>query len=84
MSLYCLECWNRITHTKNNANKYIMTDYDDLCEGCGEYKPVILYEKRAYYSYKFRFVIIPLIILGKLLTFPYWVYKAIRLRKKHK
>ena len=37
MAEYCLDCWNKLNGSDDNEKRY---DYD-LCEGCGEWKPVI-------------------------------------------
>lgn len=40
MAEFCLDCWNRI-HGAHCAPKGVKTDLD-LCEGCGQQKPVIV------------------------------------------
>jgi hypothetical protein len=38
----CLDCLNRITGTANSPKKYIISKDFDLCEECGQMKPVII------------------------------------------
>jgi len=43
MAEFCLTCYIRDCKPENVSTEYAkLTDYDDLCEGCGEYKPVVL------------------------------------------
>ncbi|MGN0629378.1 MAG: hypothetical protein ACI4IW_07095 [Oscillospiraceae bacterium] len=42
MAEFCLECWNRLNGTNDPEEKYIFSDEPDFCEGCGEWKPVIV------------------------------------------
>ena len=44
---FCLDCWNKINHTKLTEEDIIIDDEMDLCEGCGELKYVIIkYRKK--------------------------------------
>lgn len=52
MAEFCLDCWNRIMGTNDPSKKYIISKEVDLCEGCGEYKPVIIRMKDRYYFFK--------------------------------
>ena len=45
MAEFCLDCWNSINETNHSKNRYILTDDLELCEGCGEYKQVIIAER---------------------------------------
>ena len=82
MAEFCLECWNRINGSNDSKRKYILSKDLDLCEGCGEYKSVIVMERREYYLYKLRFLVFPFkiifvvaIFLWRLVTLPYWLFK---------
>lgn len=82
MAEFCLECWNRINGSNDSKRKYILSKDLDFCEGCGEYKSVIVMERRGYYLYKLRFLTFPfkiifvvVIFLWRLLTLPYWLFK---------
>ena len=48
MSEYCLDCWNEINETNDPKEKYILSKELDLCEGCGEWKPVIIRANSLY------------------------------------
>lgn len=41
MAEFCLECWNRLHHTQETSQEVTLTNYLDLCEGCGEMKQVV-------------------------------------------
>ncbi len=55
----CLDCLNKINGTNDSAKKYIISKDCDLCEECGEWKRVVVVERKYYYLYKFRIIIIP-------------------------
>lgn len=48
MAEFCLECWNKLMDTNDPQKKYILSRELDLCEECGEWKPVILRIRRRY------------------------------------
>ncbi len=82
MAEFCLKCWNELNGTEDSESKYIMSDDVWLCEGCGEWKKVIVIERKSYYLYKFRFLIMPikfigivLFVLWRLVILPYLVFK---------
>ncbi len=74
MAEFCLECWNRINKTNDDPKKYIISKDLDLCEGCGEWKNVIIYEKKAYYQYMFRFIVIPFKVICKIKYLVWWIF----------
>lgn len=88
MAEFCLDCWNEINKTNVDEKKYIISKDLDLCEGCGEWKPVIIMERKAYYIHKFRYFILPLrvicIFIWKLLLLPYLVFKYYKHKDKDK
>ncbi len=45
MAEFCLECWNRINKRNYTECDYLLSEDLDLCEGCGQYKQVIIREK---------------------------------------
>jgi hypothetical protein len=63
MAEFCLDCWNRINETNDPPGKYIISKDLDLCEGCGEYKPVIVIEKKYYYLNWLRKIFFPLRVI---------------------
>lgn len=48
MAEFCLACWNKIMDTNDPPKKFILSRNLDLCEECGEWKPVIIRVKRRY------------------------------------
>ena len=89
MAEFCLDCWNKINGFEDDERKYIMSKDLDLCEGCGEWKSVIIMERKAYYMHKFAFVTIPIKIIGyfvyfiwRLLILPYLMFKHIKIKNK--
>ena len=75
-------CWNKINGNKEDERKYIILKELDLCEECGEFKPVIIMERRVYHIHKFRYVLLPigivcytLYLLWRLLILPYLILK---------
>ena len=40
MAEFCLDCWNRLNGTHYTEDD--VTTEPDLCEGCGQIKPVIV------------------------------------------
>lgn len=48
MAEFCLDCWNRIMDSNDPPGKYIISRELDLCEECGELKPVIIRIKWRY------------------------------------
>lgn len=49
MSEYCLDCWNEINETNDPKEKYILSKELDFCEGCGQWKPVIV-RRRIFFG----------------------------------
>ena len=45
MAEFCLDCWNKMNEMKDPPCGYILSRELDLCEGCGEYKRVIVVER---------------------------------------
>ena len=48
MAEFCLDCWNRLMGAEDPSGKYVISKERDLCEECGERKPVIIRIKRRY------------------------------------
>jgi len=46
MAEFCLECWNKLNETNDSKWRYVLSDEKDLCEECGQYKNVIIIERR--------------------------------------
>lgn len=45
MAEFCLDCWNKLNDTNDSKRRYILSREEDLCEECGQYKPVIVAER---------------------------------------
>ena len=69
MAEICLDCWNKINESADSKKKYILSKDFDLCDGCGEWKPVIIMERKAYYMCKFRYFILPIRVIYRVLSF---------------
>lgn len=41
MAEFCLECWNKMNHTRLEEEDVILSAHLDLCEGCAEMKRVV-------------------------------------------
>ena len=90
MAEFCLECWNKINGTEGNERKYIISKDLDLCEGCGELKPVIIMELKEY-IHKFRYFILPIKIIYNIISFiwrlillPYLIFNYNKSKNKCK
>lgn len=47
MAEFCRECFIKTFRpTQDEINRIVMTKEIDLCEGCGEWKPVVSYLRR--------------------------------------
>lgn len=82
MADFCVECWNRINETNYPTTKYFVTRGNYLCEGCGEYKPVIIEEKKQYFIdwlyfffFPLDYIVKALYVLWRMLILPYIIYK---------
>ena len=60
MAEFCPECWRRYNgYSLGDGEEYVLSDDLDLCEGCGEWKRVIVTTRRKT---------LPKMILDMLLT----------------
>ncbi len=46
MAEFCLECLNQINDTNDSKWRYVLSWEKDLCEECGQYKHVVIVERR--------------------------------------
>ncbi len=53
MAEFCLDCWNKINETNDEESKFVMSKELDFCEGCGEWKYVIVSEKKNFWDKAF-------------------------------
>ncbi len=42
MAEYCFECFKKMSKEKVKEKDYILSGEPDLCEGCGEWKRVVV------------------------------------------
>lgn len=54
MAEFCLDCWNRMNKTHCGERDYILSRGLDLCEGCGQWKRVIVIRRRIPALYDVR------------------------------
>lgn len=74
MAELCLECCNKINGTNYNRRKYIISKDLDLCEECGEFKHVIIVERKYFYMNILGCIFIPIKFFYRI------IYKKIKLR----
>jgi len=53
MAEFCLDCWNEISESNDTEKMYFLSKEPDFCEGCRQWKPVIIAVKPAYMLRKF-------------------------------
>ncbi len=84
MAEFCLDCWRKMNKGREDNTKYMLSKELDLCEGCGEWRHVIIMERNAYYMRKFRYFMLPFKCIGliwRIMMLPYLIYK---IRQKYK
>ena len=54
MAEFCLECWNKLNGFQKTERDDILSKERDLCEGCGEMRPVIEGERRCKWLYDLK------------------------------
>lgn len=45
MAEFCLDCWREISGEEATKSRYVLSEELELCEGCGEWKQVIVSER---------------------------------------
>lgn len=45
MAEFCIDCWNKLNNTNHTVKDYYISKHLELCEGCAEYKRVIIMPK---------------------------------------
>ena len=48
MAEFCVSCWNKINGTDYPEEAYALSWDYELCEGCGEYRRVIVAQRKHY------------------------------------
>ena len=46
MAEFCLDCWNKLNKSNFTEKDYVISREPDLCEECGQWKPVIVRARR--------------------------------------
>lgn len=64
---FCLDCWKEISGAEATENQYIVSEELELCEGCGEWKHIIVSE-RSFFE---RILFHPLKCIEKM----FWIFK---------
>lgn len=67
MAEFCYECLKKIYKTDKGINEYVVSRELNLCEECGRWKHTVVMERKAYYKYKFRFLMLPFEIIYRIL-----------------
>lgn len=82
MAEFCVECWIEIFARNDSPDEYAVTNYLDLCEGCGECKPVVIGKKKDIARRRIRRIFFPIriilttiYVLWRLLIFPYLIIR---------
>ena len=52
MAEFCEECWKKINYIKDDSIRFVLSRELDLCEECGEYKRVVIDERRSNFIYR--------------------------------
>ena len=89
MAYFCIDCWNEIHHEKVNQKEYDISKELLLCEGCEEYKQVVLGPKVSLAERIFVFLVPSwhvrrfLDFIGRLIIFPYFIFMYYKRKKKY-
>ena len=49
MAEFCPECWNSINGLNEPPEAYVLSREHELCEGCREWKQVIVGKRNCYF-----------------------------------
>lgn len=89
MAEFCLECWNKMNGTRHSKRKYVLSKDLDLCEGCGEFKHVVIMERTGYNMHNpgyicwpFEIVLCILCFIWELLKLTYVIFKNRKSKNK--
>ena len=56
MAEFCVDCYNEMFNFNNPEEDYILSDYPELCEGCGKMKHVVIMERKDVLFYRVHFI----------------------------
>ncbi len=51
MAEFCLKCWNEINDKKDTVKDVVLSKEPELCEGCGEFKKIIVKPKKRSFPF---------------------------------
>ena len=75
MAEFCLDCWNEINDSDYKEKDYVLSKELCLCEECGEYKHVIIAERKMTSLVIFLCILfLPFTIIIGILKFIEMVY----------
>lgn len=63
MAEFCPKCWNELNDTNYPESRYILSEALELCEGCGEFKNVIVAERKFSSIKRFNYLTAPFQII---------------------
>lgn len=63
MAEFCLDCLNRMSGRNDDESYFVLSKDLELCEGCGQWKKIVITRRQVYYTYKFGFLIFIIQIL---------------------
>ena len=85
MSEFCLDCWNKINETNDGEEKYIISKDFDFCDGCGEWKKVIVAERKHFLRKRILIALNPSLAFAYLkdyISTEYFFYKYNKEKRK--
>ena len=72
MSEFCVKCWNELNGTHDRRSAFVLSEELDICEGCGEWKHVIVCYKQPFF----------IVIIEKIIEAIKHIFLKIKTRKK--
>lgn len=77
MAEYCVDRWNKLHGRKDPERKFLMSEEPEFCEGCAEWKNVVIMERKSYYLYKLRFVLFPIRLIVTIILLPWRIIQQV-------
>ena len=79
MAEFCLDCFNKMNETDYAEDEVEISKDLELCEGCGEYKRVVIKLENDYYLFfPFWLTKITIKFISKIFLLPYLIYKKLK------
>ena len=54
MAEFCLDCWNRLNMSHYTERAFVLSEDLELCEGCGQWKHVIVIKRACLLLYDLK------------------------------